>query len=104
MEFVAKTGGVICTWPLAYQSGSILRRTFSDWAKEIFEMKTHLGMAHVDLGTDGGGALPRLIEGYRDVSDLVRLMAAMQEVGFSHDEIADYMGRNFHRVLRDCIG
>jgi microsomal dipeptidase-like Zn-dependent dipeptidase len=67
-------------------------------------MKRRLGMAHVGLGTDGGGSLPDLIEGYRDVRDLVRLVAAMQEVGFSHEEIAAYMGGNFHRVLKDCIG
>ena len=104
MELVAKTGGVVCTWPLAYQIGNAVRRTFLDWAKEILEMKSRLGMAHVGLGTDGGGNIPDLIEGYRDVGDLVRLVAAMQEVGFSHEEIAAYMGGNFHRVLRDCIG
>jgi membrane dipeptidase len=104
MELVAKTGGVVCTWPYAYQSGNAVRRTFLDWAKENLEMKRRLGMAHVGLGTDGGGSLPDLIEGYRDVSDLVHLVAAMQEVGFANEEIAAYMGGNFYRVLRNCIG
>ncbi len=52
----------------------------------------------------GGGGLPRFIEGYRDLRDLVYLMAAMQEVGLSREEIAAYMGGNFYRVLRQCIG
>lgn len=46
----------------------------------------------------------KLIEGYRDVRDLVRLVKAMQEVGFSEGEISAYMGGNFYRVLRSCIG
>jgi len=104
MELIAKTGGVVCTWPLAYKGREFVRVTFLDWAKEILEMKKRLGMEHVGLGTDGGGNLPGLIDGYRDVSDLVRLVAAMQEVGFSQDEIAAFMGGNFRRVLRSCIG
>jgi microsomal dipeptidase-like Zn-dependent dipeptidase len=75
-----------------------------DWAKEILEMKKRLGMQHVGLGTDGGGGLPKFIEGYRDIMDLVHLVAALQEVGFSHEEIKAYMGGNFYRVLQRCIG
>lgn len=100
MELVAKTGGVICTWPLRIRG----RKTFTDWANEILEMKKRLGMEHVGLGTDGGGRLPKRIKGYRDIRDLVRLGHAMQEVGLSHDDIAAYMGGNFHRVLQRCIG
>jgi microsomal dipeptidase-like Zn-dependent dipeptidase len=58
----------------------------------------------VGLGTDGGGHLPALIEGYRDVRDLAKLVRAMEEVGFSQDEISTYMGGNFYRVLKICIG
>jgi membrane dipeptidase len=104
MERVARTGGVVCTWPIAYQGSPTVRATFLDWAKEILEMKSRLGMEHVGLGTDGGGNLPGFIEGYRDVRDLVKLKAAMQEVGFSQEEIGAYMGGNFYRVLKSCIG
>ena len=104
MELVAKTGGVVCTWPFAYESRGFMRLTFFDWAKEILEMKKRLGMEHVGLGTDGGGYLPGLIEGYRDVRDLLKLVKTMREVGFSHEEIAAYMGGNFYRVLKNCIG
>jgi len=104
MEWIAKTEGLICTWPLGYQRGATTRITFSDWAKEILEMKYRLGMEHVGLGTDGGGNLPSFIEGYRDIVDLSKLAKAMQEVGFSQDEIAAYMGGNFYRVLQSCIG
>ncbi len=104
MEWVAKTGGIVCTWPFAYRKESIRRMSFLDWAGEILEMKRRLGMEHVGLGTDGGGHLSKLIEGYRDVRDLVRLVKAMREVGFSQGEISAYMGGNFYRVLRSCIG
>ena len=105
MELVARTGGVICTWPLAYEKPGLgVRKTFHDWAREIREMKTRLGMDHVGLGTDGGGHLPRLIEGYRDVRDLVHLIRAMEEIGFSTEEIGAYMGGNFFRVLSASIG
>jgi microsomal dipeptidase-like Zn-dependent dipeptidase len=104
MELVAKTGGVVCTWPLGYTRGATIRVTFLDWAKEILEMKKRLGMEHVGLGTDGGGGLPGFIEGYRDICDLIKLVQDMQEVGFSNDEISAYMGGNFLRVLRSCLG
>ena len=103
LEWIVKTEGVVCTWPLAYTRGATTRITFSDWAKEILEMKNRLGIEHVGLGTDGGGGLP-LIEGYRDIGDLSKLIKAMQEIGFSHNDIAAYTGGNFHRVLRSCIG
>lgn len=104
LEIVARTGGVVCTWPLAYKRGNAARLTFSDWAKEIREMKERLGMDHVGLGTDGGGHLPSSINGYRDVRDLVHLVRAMEEAGFSKDEIAAYMGGNFYRVLESYTG
>jgi membrane dipeptidase len=103
IELIAKTGGVVCTWPLAYKLGDHFRMTFLDWAKEILEMKNRLGMEHVGLGTDGGGSLPQLIEGYRDVRDLSKLAAAMREIGLSGDDVTAYMGGNFNRVLQQCL-
>jgi len=104
MEAVAKTGGVVCTWPWATSRGRTKRETFRDWALEIKEMKMRIGMEHVGLGTDGGGGLPRFVDGYRDVRDLVRLVAAMQEEGFAREEISAYLGGNFRRVLQKSIG
>ena len=101
---IAKTDGVVCTWPMGHRGDTVSRMTFLDWARETLEMKKRLGMDHVGLGTDGGGRLPRLIEGYRDVRDLVHLPAAMQEVGLSREDIKAYMGGNFYRLLRSCIG
>ncbi len=104
MELIAKTGGVVCTWPFAFDRPDQRRRTFSDWAREIMEMKKRLGMDHVGLGTDGGGSIPRFIAGYRDVRDLPKLAAAMAEAGLSAEEIKAYMGGNVYRILHACIG
>jgi len=104
MEVVAKTGGVVCTWTWGLTRGNTKRETFRDWAREIMEMKKRIGMEHVGLGTDGGGGIPRFVKGYRDIRDLSQLVKAMQDTGFSQEEIAAYMGGNTYRVLKACIG
>jgi membrane dipeptidase len=105
MEVIAKTGGMVCTWPFGGKIGGGARRsTFTDWAQELLEMKKRLGMEHVGLGTDGGGNLPDLISGYRDVRDLGKLAMAMQDVGLSREDISAYMGENLYRLLQRCIG
>jgi membrane dipeptidase len=81
MELIAKTGGVICTWPLR----GFGRDTFNDWAKEIRLMKNRLGIEHVSLGTDGGGTLPKRISGYRDIRNLVDLAISMKDFGLTQD-------------------
>ena len=101
---IAKTGGVVCTWPMAFTRSGQMRRTFSDWAREILEMKKKLGIDPVGLGTDGGGNIPRLIEGYRDVGDLPKLATAMEKVGLTPEEVRAYMGSNVRRLLQTCIG
>ena len=104
MELVAKTGGVVCTWPLAHRKGEYRRETFLDWANEIVAIKKRLGIEHVSLGTDGGGHLPAMIQGYEDVRDLRKLAAAMSEVGLTKDDVAAYMGGNFYRVFKAYTG
>ncbi len=99
MKMVAKTGGVVCTWPLSYEN----RATFIDWAEEILEISEEIGIDHVGLGTDGGGGLPELIEGYNSILDLPNLVEAMDEVGFKREEIAAYMGGNLFRVIKQCM-
>lgn len=89
---------------MAVRSGNFRRTTFADWAKEILEMKTRLGIEHIGVGTDGGGHLPMHIDGYRDVRDLEKLARAMLDVGLSRDDINAVMGGNIYRVLQACIG
>jgi len=106
MEMVAETGGVVCTWPLSWVSSTynLSRETIFDWAKENFEIAQEIGFEHIGLGTDGGGGLPELVDGYKSILDLPKLVEAMDEVGFKRSEIAAYMGGNLFRVIKKCIG
>lgn len=105
MELVAKTGGVICTWPAGYSNKyRELRTTLRHWAEEIVEFKKRLGIEHVGLGTDGGGNLSRKVKGWQSIMSLSRLIGAMREVGLSQDDIAAYTRGNFLRVLKQSLG
>lgn len=99
MELIAKTGGIICTWPFAYFSDKEQRTTLQHWAEEIRQMKTRLGIEHCGLGTDGGGHLPQLIKGWESIASLPKLVVAMREVGLSREEIGAFVGGNFLRIL-----
>jgi microsomal dipeptidase-like Zn-dependent dipeptidase len=105
MEMVTSTGGLICTWPLKWkrQDGSG-RLTLFDWAEENYILKERLGSQHIALGTDGGGVLPEMVQGYQSILDLPKLVEAMDEVGFKRSEIEAYMGGNLLRVIKQCIG
>ena len=104
MERVVRKGGVICSWPLAYSRQGGGRETFRDWAAELLEMKRRLGVAHIGIGTDGGGSLPARIQGYRDVRDLRTLARMMHEMGFTPEEIAAVFGGNIRRVFQESVG
>jgi microsomal dipeptidase-like Zn-dependent dipeptidase len=104
MEWVARTGGIICTWPLAYAQGDIQRTRLSHWAAEIVAIKKRIGIDHVGLGTDGGGHLPRKVSGWHSILSLPKLIEAMQASGLSEDDIGAYLGGNFRRILNQCIG
>ena len=102
IEAIVETGGVICTWPLAY-GGTYPRLSFQDWAQEIKELKKHFDISHVGLGTDSGGGLPDYVEGWNDITELNLLGLAMLEEGFEKWEIAAFMGSNLLRVLHSCF-
>lgn len=103
MEWVASTGGVICTWPLAHSGRRAERSTLRHWAEEIVTMKMRLGMAHVGFGSDSGGGLPRLLDGWRSQASLPALITAMRQAGLSQDDMAAFLGGNVLRVLQACL-
>ena len=103
METIAKTGGVVCTWPFAYSARNSQRSTLKDWAEEIVRMKARLGMEHCGLGTDGGGGLPRFVKGWESIASLPHLIVEMKEAGLTQGDIAAYVGGNFLRLLGKCL-
>lgn len=80
------------------------RQAFTNCACEILPMKHKIGIEDVGLGTDDGGKLPALIDGYRQVRDLGRVATAMLAVGLSREDVSAYMGGNFLRVFRGVWG
>jgi len=100
MELVAKTGGMVGSWPLAFGP----KKTFHDWAVELMEMRKRIGIEHIGIGTDDGGRLPATVKGYKDVRSLGNLVNALSDVGFSTSDIAAVLGGNFLRVLKACLG
>ena len=99
MESIARTGGLVCTWPLAYSGKNSQRTTLKHWAEEIVLMKARLGIEHCGLGTDGGGGLPRFVEGWESIASLPALIVEMREAGLTQEDIAAYVGGNFLRLL-----
>lgn len=103
MEWVAKTGGVVCTWPFAHAGIRSQRTTLRHWAEELALMKSRLGTEHCGLGTDGGGGLPRVIDGWDSIASLPRLIDAMREVGLSQEDVVAFVGGNYLRVMKKCL-
>jgi microsomal dipeptidase-like Zn-dependent dipeptidase len=103
MEVIAKSGGVICTWPFAYVGHSSQRTTLAHWADEIVQMKTRLGIEHSGIDTDGGGGLPRMVAGWESIASVGSLIEAMAVAGLTQQEIVAVVGGNFMRVLRKCL-
>ena len=103
MEWVAKNGGVVCTWPLGFSGKLSERLSLLQWAEEIVRMKSRLVIEHCGLGTDGGGGLNPLINGWESIVSLPALVAALREAGLSHDDVAAFVGGNFLRVLEKSL-
>ena len=103
MEWVAKTGGVVCTWPYAFSGKHSERLSLLQWAEEIVRMKSRLGIEHCGLGTDGGGGLPQVVKGWDSIVSWPALAAALLEAGLNRDEVAAFLGGNFLRVLEKAL-
>jgi microsomal dipeptidase-like Zn-dependent dipeptidase len=103
LELIAKSGGLVCSWPFGYTAGGAQRTTLKQWADEIAMMKTRLGIEHCGLGTDGGGGLPRAVDGWQSIASLPALIAAMQEAGLTQADIAAFVGGNFLRLLKRTL-
>ena len=104
MEAIANTGGVVCTWPLkGFDFCAGERDGIDGWADEIEYLISELGYDHVGLGTDGGGGLPYLVDGYTNIRDLYALADELVARGLSPGEIHAYMGGNMVRVLSQVL-
>jgi microsomal dipeptidase-like Zn-dependent dipeptidase len=96
MEWIASTGGVVCSSPAGWEKKP--GKTFRDWANELLEMKKNIGIDHIGIGTDDGSGFSK-VSGYKDIRDLGKLAEVLTDVGFTREELAAFMGKNVYRVL-----
>ena len=101
MEWVARSGGLVCSWPLAVVGKNAEKTTLAHWAEEIVRMKSRLGIAHCGLGTDGGGGLAQIgvVRGWDSIASWPALANALLDAGLSLDEVEAFLGGNFLRLL-----
>ncbi len=107
METIAKTGGVVCLWPFGYTTDREWRRvdrTMDIWVREIMEIKKRFGIEHVALGTDGGGNLPALVKGWKNISSWPVLYAALKKSGLSGKDLEAFFFENLKRVWNRILG
>jgi membrane dipeptidase len=90
-KLVAQTGGVVGIWTIV---GTF--KTLNDWAEGVARAVDGLGIDHVGIGSDMGGAPENLVADYRDFPILLK---RLRERGFSAEEIGKIAGGNYVRVF-----
>lgn len=93
---IATTGGVI---GIGYFKGAICSTKPKDIARAIAHVRDVVGIDHVGLGSDFDGATVVSF----DASQVVAVTQALQDAGFSEEDIRKVMGGNVLRVLRAGI-
>ncbi len=63
-----------------------------------------IGPEHIALGSDFDGWIPSIPNEMRDCRDMPVLTQQLLDAGFSYDEVAGILGRNFLRVFRAVRG
>jgi membrane dipeptidase len=75
----------------------------SDVVAHIDYLVSLVGIDHVAIGTDFGGLTGEPIDGLRQVTDLPKLLEALQDIGYTDDDIASICRDNTQRVLRSAL-
>ncbi len=95
-RLVAQTGGVVGIWTIV---GSF--RSWSDWVDGVAWTADGVGVDHVGIGSDIGGAAKNHLTDYRDFPLVLKLL---RERGFSPEEIGKIVGGNYVRVFNRSTG
>jgi membrane dipeptidase len=102
LDAVAESGGVV---GLNYHVGFLRADGRSDQETSLSEIVRHarymadrIGVDHLALGSDFDGA--KMPADLKDVAGLPRLTAALQDAGFSDDDLMKITHQNWIRVLK----
>ncbi|HWR12312.1 MAG TPA: membrane dipeptidase [Rectinemataceae bacterium] len=93
---IADGGGIIGLWPFFDKGVGVPDlATFAEYAAYCADL---VGSEHLAIGSDCNG-VPGYMSGYRNLLDAPKISAALEERGFSADEIAGIAGRNLLRFF-----
>jgi len=90
-KLIALTGGVVGIWGIATPSESLSHLT-----DRVSRAVDAVGMDHVGLGSDVGGAAHNIWSDYASFPQIVR---SLRQKGFSVEDIAKIAGGNYVRVF-----
>lgn len=90
-RLIAQTGGVVGIWGIATASASL-----SDFADRVARAVDAVGVDHVGLGSDVGGAAHNIWSDYASFPEIVRLL---RQKGFGAADIGKIAGGNYVRVF-----
>ncbi len=96
IQAVAETGGVI---GIGYWDGALCSFEPADVVRSILHIRALVGIQHVGLGSDFDGST---MVGF-DTSELAVITQLLMDAGLSEGEIAQVMGGNVIRLLRNGL-
>jgi microsomal dipeptidase-like Zn-dependent dipeptidase len=96
LKGVARTGGVV---GIGYWDTATCGNDAKAIARAIRYTANLIGIDHVALGSDYDGAIPAPF----DTTGVVQITDALLEEGFSEEEIAQIMGGNVIRLLKELL-
>ncbi len=96
LKAIADRGGVI---GIMVATNFLGGKTIARWVEHVDHAVAVAGIDHVALGTDLDGFVP-LPEGIETIADLPRLTEALEEAGYTSEQISKIMGGNFLSMMR----
>jgi membrane dipeptidase len=99
IDAVAGTGGVIGLTFVPMFLTPTGKADLADVVRHVVYLAERVGTAHIGFGSDFDGGLTELVGGLRTAEQYGDLFAALQEAGFTADELELMAHRNWRRVF-----
>lgn len=104
LETIARKGGVVGVTAVPIFLGENPQRNrLSTLLDHLDRMVKVMGVDHVGMGMDFDGINDSRVEGIEDVSRFVNVTRALDQRGYTPDDIKKILGGNFLRVLGEVI-
>lgn len=104
LEAIARKGGVVGVTAVPIFLGENPQRNqLSTLLDHLDRMVEVMGVDHVGMGMDFDGINDSRVEGIEDVSRFANVTRALDQRGYTPDDIRKILGENFLRVLGEVI-